>query len=121
MTQKEIHYSTILVMVTGFLVLYHFLEHSWLFYTSLCLGLIGSFSPFMVRQIHWAWMKLGLALGWINSRILLTIVYYVFLLPIAFLSKLGRKDQLQLKQKQRETTYQTREHQYEAEDLKHPF
>ncbi|MEM6831117.1 MAG: SxtJ family membrane protein [Bacteroidota bacterium] len=121
MAQPVNHYSTSLVIVTGFLVLYHFFGYSWMFYTSLILGLVCVFSPFITRQIHWAWMKLGLALGWVNSRILLSVVYAVFLVPIAFLSKLGRKDQLQLKQQDRKTTYQTRDHQYKAEDLKNPF
>ena len=42
-------------------------------------------------------MALGLALGWINSRIILGLVFFLVLQPIAFLMKFVGYDPLKTK------------------------
>ncbi|MGH7907616.1 MAG: SxtJ family membrane protein [Candidatus Binataceae bacterium] len=40
---------------------------------------------------HFLWQKLGFALGWINSKIVLTILFYAVLLPTGIIMRaLGR-------------------------------
>lgn len=67
-------------------------------YISIFLSLAGAFSPFLTRLIDQAWMKLAWLLGEIVPRILLSIIFYVVLTPIALLSRMfGQKDPLMLK------------------------
>lgn len=40
------------------------------------------------------WMKLGYLLGWINSRLILTLIFFVILLPIAAFMRLFGYDPL---------------------------
>ena len=54
-------------------------------------------------------MALGLALGWINSRIILGLVFVIVLQPIAFLMRLSGYDPLK-KRKNKEISY--RENKY---------
>ena len=42
-------------------------------------------------------MKLGLILGWLNSRIILGVVYLIVLLPIAYIMRIFGYDPLRLK------------------------
>ena len=42
------------------------------------------------------WMKLGRALGWINSRIILTLLFWGVVTPLSLLFKLVRRDILKL-------------------------
>jgi len=44
-----------------------------------------------------AWLKIGEILGWIWTRILLTIIFFVIVGPISVLMKLFNKDSLKFK------------------------
>ena len=61
--------------------------------------LIGLASPRLLHYPYQFWMKLGLLLGWINSRIILCLVYMIVLLPIAFIMRLIGYDPLRRKRK----------------------
>ena len=81
------------------------------------IGAISIFIPAAAGAIEWAWFKLAIALGWVNSRILLSVIYFLFLMPIAWLSRMFTKDPLALKRTSRDTLFVTRDHLYEAKDL----
>lgn len=115
-------YKTILVIVIGFTALGWFIKHRWgtetyLVEIAFAIGLVSIFIPAAAKAIEWAWLKFAMALGWINSRILLSIIYFVFLLPIAWLSRLFTNDPLRLKARDSQSMYTTRNHQYKKEDL----
>ena len=66
--------------------------------------LIGLTSPRLLYYPYKFWMKLGLTLGWVNSRTILGLVYIIVLLPIAFVMRLIGYDPLRTRQN-REKTY----------------
>lgn len=45
-----------------------------------------------LKAIYNAWMKFAHALGWINTRIILTLVYLLIFTPIALIFRLIGKD-----------------------------
>ena len=58
-------------------------------------GLLIAFSsPRLLYYPYKFWMKLGLILGWINSRIILGLVFIIVLLPIAFIMRIFKYDPL---------------------------
>ena len=66
------------------------------------------------------WFKIAEILGWINSRILLTIIFYFILYPTALLQRIfSKKDNLYLKNTQLKTTFIDRRHTYNKKDLKY--
>lgn len=81
------------------------------------LGLIGMFSNYLSGKIAWAWMKLAEILGFFTSKILLTIVFFIFLFPIAMLSRVFNKDKLQLKKKTSDSYYIERNHEFVPKDF----
>jgi hypothetical protein len=93
---KDTSKSTMLIISTGFLVIYLLKSWQWAVYVSLGAGIVGIVSPFLSRKIEWLWMKLGKLLSYIVPNILLTLIFYLILFPIALLTKLGRKDPLML-------------------------
>jgi hypothetical protein len=95
--KKDQSKTTILVICMGFLLIYLKFHWKWSIVTSLVVGIIGIASPFLSRLIDKLWMKLAEVLGKIFPNILLTIVFFVFLLPIALISRLFKKDPLMLK------------------------
>ena len=65
---------------------------------------IAIFKPTYLYYPYKFWMKLGHVLGWINSRVILGLVFIVVLQPIAFVMKLFGYDPLR-KKKEKENTY----------------
>ena len=110
-------FKTILVIVTGFLAIGWIFDLPILAKIALGIGAISIFIPAAARRIEWVWFKIALGLGWVNSRILLGIIYFVFLMPLAWLSRLFTKDPLALKRKTRSTLFVTRDHLYTGKDL----
>ena len=54
----------------------------------------GLLFPAAARAFHVAWMRFAVALGHVNSRVLLTLVYYLVVTPYGFISRLVRRDPL---------------------------
>jgi len=53
--------------------------------------------PTTLKPIYRAWMALGVILGWINTRIILGVMYYLVFLPAGMIMKLMGKDPLNRK------------------------
>lgn len=122
--------KSILVIVVGFLVLYSIFLYAgkesifgghfktiWFLYVSLGVGVLSLLSSTVENFILTIWFKIALVLGFINTRIILGIVFFVFLTPFAWLQKLFvRKNYLSLKDTE-DTVYHTRNHTYSKEDF----
>lgn len=115
--QSQDRYKTILVIVTGLLAIAWIFDLPVLGKTAVVIGAVSIFIPAAAKAIEWVWFKIALGLGWINSRILLSIIFFVFLMPIAWLSRLFTKDPLALKRDKRDTLFTTRDHLYTGKDL----
>ena len=76
--------------------------------------LIGLTYPRLLNCPYKLWMKLGLILGWVNSRIILFLVYMIVLLPIAFVMRLIGYDPLRTKRKG-EKTYREKRKDYQTD------
>ena len=66
----------------------------WIGIPSLVIGVI---KPSLLFYPYKGWMILGLALGWINSRIILGLIFLLVLQPIALIMKLLGYDPLRKK------------------------
>ena len=66
----------------------------WTLWISIPIIFLGVVKPVNLFIPYKLWMKIGFALGWINSRIILLIVFIFVLNPIAFIMKLYRYDPL---------------------------
>jgi hypothetical protein len=90
--------KTVLTISVGFLIVFAATQMKWALTTAIVVGLAGVFSEFLAAKIEWLWMQLATVLSKIVPNILLSVVFYVFLFPIALLSRLfGSKDPLVLK------------------------
>lgn len=80
---------------------------------------IGLFVKPLARRIAQVWLRFAVALGAVNSRILLGAIFYLFLTPIALLARLFREDFLHLKKRAGpdRSYWQARDHAYTAEDI----
>lgn len=90
--------QTVLVIVVGMIAGYLLSAKPWMLYAALVIGLSGALSPALARCVHTVWMQLGRALGLVVPKILLSLLFYLLLTPLAWLSRwLGPSDPLQLR------------------------
>ena len=61
---------------------------------SLALVAAGLFVPAVSVRFHTAWMRLAAVLGYVNSRVLLGLMYYGVFTPYGLVSRLAGRDPL---------------------------
>ncbi len=116
-------YEALLVISTFFLVIYllGFLKNGTsnvvYIYIACGIGLTGIFIKPAGKLIAQAWHKFADLLSLVSSKILMTVIYIVILLPVATLYKLIKKDKLQLR-RDKKSKWVSREHLFSADDLK---
>ena len=54
----------------------------------------GLVVPASLRYVHQVWMKIGHVLGWINTRILLGVIFYGLITPMGLVMRLFGKDSM---------------------------
>tara|TARA_B100000809_G_C14609444_1_gene340543 strand:- start:22 stop:438 length:417 start_codon:yes stop_codon:yes gene_type:complete len=78
----------------------------WLFFVSAALFLVVAIArPSILGPLNRAWAKLGLLLGQVFNPILLGVVFFLVVTPMAVIRKLLGKDSLHLKSKSNLESY----------------
>jgi hypothetical protein len=85
--------------------------------------LMNMISPMVFYPFAIFWLGISGILGSIFSRIMLTVIYLIIVLPVALLRQLSGKDPLSLKRfkENNESVMRSRNHFFEASDLEKPF
>ncbi len=100
--KRELNFDptkTVLIITVGFLIIYLLTDWTWPITVSLVIGLIGIFSKKLSEFVNYLWIKLTVTLSYIVPNIVLAIIYFIILVPIALISRIFRKeDELLLKE-----------------------
>lgn len=102
----------------------------WLFETAipywpLWLGLgfliFGLLKPDYLQPLYWLWMRFSHLLGWINTRIILALLFYLVLTPVGLVARMvGALDYRGKCKKQVDSYWRTSEP-GSAQQMKDPF
>jgi hypothetical protein len=94
-----------LIIISG--LWFFFSAHSYVYFliVGLMLAAVGLLLPIILKPIQKIWMTLSLILGWISTRLILLILFYVVLTSISVVAKLFGKDFLSLKLNKAKRTY----------------
>jgi len=117
-------YETLLVISAGLIfVSYLFRSKDWHWYLPVAVFVIIvlslSYKP-IGQWITIGWYKLSEAMGWVMQRILLSVVFYLFLFPIALLAGGSSRKTLKLKRRQ-DSYYDERNMEYDAKSMENIF
>lgn len=95
----------VLVIIAGFL--FWFEKPSTVYFAIIGAVLIstGLIYPEILKPLNKVWMGFAIVLGFIMSRVILTIFFYTILTPISLLAKLFRKKFMDLKYDKSAETY----------------
>lgn len=82
---------------------------------------VGGVFPSALAPVHKGWMWVGHILGWINTRILLAIVFYALVTPIGLVRRLMGKDTMKQGFTESSTTYRVVRSSRPPSHMKHQF
>jgi hypothetical protein len=93
------------------------------FQIALIVLVIDFILPKAFIPLAYLWFGLAQMVGAVMSKILLLIIYFVFVFPLGFIRRKAGKDPLQLKKwKQgRDSVFRTRNHQFIHSDIDKPY
>ena len=116
---REKSLEAVLVICTGLLILFWIFDNANFLIAAIIIGIAALLSSFLAGKIAFVWYKLAEFLGRINGFIILTGLFFLFLTPLAWLSKLFKKDELQLKKKTKPegSYFIERNHTFSKKDL----
>lgn len=109
--------ETMAVLCFACLVLFLLFKHSYWLYAGIGFIGIGIFIKPLSSFIHRGWMRFAHILGKVNGWILLGLVFFVVLTPIAIIYRFFNKDPLQLKNNSSGTYFTERNHTFTANDF----
>jgi hypothetical protein len=81
----------------------------------------GGFLPRALAPVHRGWMWIGRVLGWINTRILLGIVFYGLVAPIGIVFRLMGKDTMRQAFSEVSSTYRVTRQPRPRSHMKYQF
>lgn len=111
--------QSLLSIAAGFSVI-TFFTRNYFFLIPPGIAVISYPFPALKKVVHIAWNRTGEIFGWISQRIILSVLYFFILTPIAFLRNIFGKESLQIKKTRKNSLFISRNHVYTAEDLKYP-
>ena len=95
----------ILIIIAGFL----FWKEKEPFQMFLTIGVIlcvlGVAIPVVLKQLYWIWMILATILGWIMTRVILSVLFYVLISPIGLIARIFGKQFLELRWNKSKNSY----------------
>ena len=104
--------GVILLIIAGFL----FWKEKESFQILLTFGvtfcILGIAIPFILKPIYWVWMIFATILGWIMTRVILSLLFYIIFTPIGLILRFFGKQFLELrwdKSKESYWNYRTNE------------
>jgi hypothetical protein len=71
-------------------------EPRYFFWVAGAFLLFALAAPVLLRPIQRAWMAFAIVLGWVMTRVILVVLFYVGITPIAFIARLVGKRFLDL-------------------------
>ena len=77
--------------------------------------------PGSLQPVYRGWMKIGHAIGWVNTRIILGLVFYVFVLPMGLVMRLFGKDPMARKFDKSATSYRVNSVSEPKDRLEKPY
>jgi hypothetical protein len=116
-------FAGILIFLFGVLLPYwrHHIIRLWPFYIGLPIALLATVWPSGLRPLYVVWMKFGTVMGFINTRIIMSALFFILLTPIAWMLKILGKDPLARTLEKSANTYRVNSTPYTKDQMEKPY
>ncbi|NQX87842.1 MAG: sxtJ [Halioglobus sp.] len=118
-------------LITGaMLILFFYLLIPWIWsfekrpdWPLVAAGVLASMSvvfPASLRPVYKVWMRFAEALGWLNTRIILSVIFYLMFVPVGFVMRLFN-DPMRRKFDTNADSYRVPSNAVKHENMERPF
>jgi len=109
-TKKELRnfgitIGVILLVIGGYLFFKELGSYQTFLYLAIALIGLGLIIPNLLKPIYLIWMIFAVIIGWVMTRVILSLLFYFIITPIGIIAKILNKDFLNLKKEYGKTTY----------------
>ena len=108
----------ILFIISGLLMYYNKEIYQIIVIIALTFVGLGLIIPVMLKPLYFVWMTFATILGWVMTRVILSLVFYLIITPIGLLTKLLGEDFLTLKRAESDSYWNYRD---SAEELNQDY
>ena len=120
------HFGLLLGMMTvivfaGIPLLRHQVIVRWPWLVAFTLWVLALIAPRALGYLHRGWTMLGRGLGWVNTRVILSLLYFVAVLPIGFMMRLAGRDPMRRKFEPAAGTYRVPSKPRRSDHLEQPY
>ena len=77
--------------------------------------------PAALSYLHRVWTRLGLALGWVNTRVILTLLFAIAIVPVGLVMRLMGRDRMARKLDPASASYRVPSRRRPDKDMERPF
>ncbi|MEA2681561.1 MAG: hypothetical protein QOK03_3283 [Candidatus Binataceae bacterium] len=102
-------------------LLRHRASPSWPWILASLLWILALICPAALSYFHRGWTRLGLALGWVNTRIILTLLFAITIVPAGLMMRLFGRDRMARKLDPDCASYRVPSRQRPDKDMERPF
>jgi hypothetical protein len=102
-------------------LLRHHGSPSWPWIVAGTLWILALICPAALSYLHRGWTKLGLALGWVNTRVILTLVFAITIVPAGLVMRLFGRDRMARKLDPECASYRVPSRQRPDKDMERPY
>ena len=89
----------ILLILSGLLMYYNYENYNFIAILASAFIVLGLLLPILLKPIYFVWMVFAAILGWIMTRVVLSLVFYLIISPIGLVTRIIGEDFLALKKK----------------------
>jgi hypothetical protein len=93
----------------------------WPLYVGAPIALLAVLWPAGLRPLYSAWMKFGMIAGAINTRIIMSIVFFVLVTPIAWVMRVLGRDPLARRLEPEANSYRVPSEMQNKEQMEKPY
>lgn len=115
--------GAIIAVLFGFLIpwLFNFNFPRWPLIMAAVLGGLALVVPMALQPIYITWMKFGNVMNWINTRIILGVLFYGLFFPIGIILKLLGKDSMHRKFDKKLSSYRVISNNESKDNIERPY
>ncbi len=115
--------GAIVVVLFGLLIpwIFSFGYPKWPWILAGILAAWGLLAPTTLQPVYVGWMKFGHVMNWINTRLILGLLFYGIFLPFGLVMRLFGKDPMQRKINESITSYRVESHHDARDNVERPF
>ena len=116
-------FAGLLIFLFGLLLpwLLHNSIRVWPFYIGVPVALIAAVAPPALRPLYVVWMKFGAVMGFINTHIIMVVLFFCMFTPIAWIMKLLGKDPMARKLERAAQSYRVKSSAYTKDQMEKPY